>query len=64
MQIENNTGIRSVVVYNALGAIVLENNSNSGKTVNLDISSLNAGVYIVRVTDEENRSNTKKLVKL
>ncbi len=53
-----NTVIENVSVFNTLGQKVF-----SGNTEKIDLSSLETGVYMVKVTFEGNKTATKKLVK-
>ncbi len=56
--------IKSVDIYNILGekitSISLENKSN----VTVDISSMNSGIYLFRITDSSDKISLKKIVKL
>ena len=53
--------IETLVIYNVLGQVVHQETIN-GSTARLNISSLNAGVYILEVTGNGNRS-AKRFVK-
>ena len=54
----SNTPINSIVVYNLLGQEVLATDRFDRQEVNLDISSLNSGVYLLTV----NTTQSQKLV--
>ncbi len=58
---ENNNAINKIEVCNTLGAIVLETANMQGNT--LDVSSLPAGVYIVRIVTDDGKQRFGKLVK-
>ncbi|WP_250434196.1 T9SS type A sorting domain-containing protein [Hanstruepera flava] len=50
---------KSVVIYNMLGAQVKQANQAS----QIDISDLNSGIYLVKVTDSEGRDVVKRIIK-
>ena len=60
--IEAQATIDSVAVYNVLGQEVLVKNPNA-ETVRIDISELQAGVYIVKTTIEGNLSSSRIIKK-
>jgi len=50
-----------VVMYDLLGRMVLSKSlENSGQTI--DVSSLKSGIYIMQLTDNENRKINKKII--
>lgn len=64
LQIDHQEGIRSVVIFNALGQQVLSENGNNERRMDLNIDNLSQGIFLVRVTSESGISQTKKLVKI
>ena len=61
LNVEGNTQIEKVVIYDLLGRTVLENSPMAEKT-QINISSLNNGVYLVSITSEGKRT-VRKIVK-
>ena len=55
--------IVNVAVYDILGKQVVNNNYTSLNSVNLNLGSLNAGVYMVKVTNDAGATSTIKVVK-
>lgn len=55
--------IANVAVYDILGKEVMNSNFGSLNTVNINLGSLNAGVYMVKVTTAAGASSTTKVVK-
>ena len=53
--------ISTVVVYNLLGQLIMERNINSNST-SLDMSHLNSGTYLVKVTSDK-ITKTIKVIK-
>ncbi|BCY29478.1 choice-of-anchor B family protein [Flavobacterium okayamense] len=58
LKIEASNEIDEVCMYNILGSQVKNGNGNKLLTLDLDISDLNSGVYIVKI----NNATTKKIV--
>ena len=58
LNINVDNAIKSVEIYNIQGQKVLNSTSNE-----VDMSSLNSGIYLVKITDENNSIATKKVVK-
>ena len=56
------TYLRQTEVLNTLGQRVAAA-TGQGETLQIDIAELPAGVYFIRVTDEEGRTCVKKVVK-
>jgi len=54
----NKSGLISAEVYDILGKVVISSNVNNGR---LNLSKLKAGMYIIKVT-QNNLTNTKKLI--
>lgn len=48
-----------VILYNVLGKKVLESSNNSNI---LDVSSLNSGIYLVKIQDNKNNVSNQKLI--
>jgi hypothetical protein len=61
MNIALETGVeaKSVVIYNMLGAQV----KRANQTSQIDVSDLNSGVYLVKVTDSQGRNVVKRIIK-
>ncbi len=59
MLLENNIENASLKIISILGQIVLEKQNISGNNINIDVSKLAKGVYVVRVSDGISISNTK-----
>ncbi len=55
--------IANVAVFDILGKQVLNANFGSMNIVNINLAGLNAGVYMVKVTDAAGASSTTKVVK-
>lgn len=55
--------IANVAVYDILGKEVINSNFGSLNTVNINLGSLNAGVYMVKVTNAAGAASTTKVVK-
>lgn len=55
--------IASVVVYDVLGKQVAASNYDGLNVVDINIASLNAGVYMVKVTNTQGNTSTIKVVK-
>ena len=62
VNISSATTIQSIEIYNVLGAKVYGQKINS-KRSNVDISSLNSGVYLFRIKNTDGSSVVKKVVK-
>ena len=54
------TSVKNLTIFNLLGKQVLSSRF-SGVNKNIDVSSINAGMYILKVT-EEGKTATKKLI--
>lgn len=61
MNVDN---ISRVGIYNLTGKLVKSFQGDFTRTDNFDISSLNSGLYIIKVENNKNQSMTTKLVKL
>ncbi|MEE9349670.1 MAG: endonuclease [Flavobacteriaceae bacterium] len=59
IQIKSSTTLSNIVFYNALGQIVLSQNDSN----DIDISSLEQGVYICKIIDEFGNVGMKKIIK-
>lgn len=58
INIEATADVQNISVYNLLGQEVM-NRQTSGTSVSLDVSSLNAGVYVIKTMIDGNASSTK-----
>jgi hypothetical protein len=56
------TGIRQLEVFNLFGQLLIKETCHSS-AVQLDIASLAAGVYVLRVTDDAMNVHSHRLVK-
>ncbi|NND23406.1 MAG: T9SS type A sorting domain-containing protein, partial [Acidimicrobiia bacterium] len=59
LNIQSRTNIVHIEIYNQLGQLVF---SNTG-TKTIDISSLEQGIYFVKIMDEYGNVSSKKVVK-
>ncbi|WP_458627703.1 T9SS type A sorting domain-containing protein [Winogradskyella sp. PC D3.3] len=55
--------IKSVEVFNNLGQVVLQKNSDFSNTNTFDISNLTSGVYIMTINSTDGASQTKRFIK-
>lgn len=58
LNIETNSEVKKVVIYNLQGQKVIENN-----VTKIDVSNFSKGIYILQVTTKNNRISTKKFIK-
>lgn len=58
LNIEANGDVQNIAVYNVLGQEVM-NRQTSGTSIGLDVSSLNAGIYVIKTMIDGNVSSTK-----
>lgn len=54
----NNDPLNQVIIYNVLGQSVFNQNFSNSVSENIDISNLNAGIYLVKI----NNQTTKRLI--
>ena len=59
-----NTNVSDIEIYDLTGKMVKAFNGSFTRTDIFDISSLNSGMYIVKVENKNNQTKTTKLVKL
>jgi len=59
IRINSDVEISSIEVYNQLGQLVLSN----FRKQSIDMSNLSSGIYIVKTTDKEGTSRTRKIIK-
>ncbi|WP_225036874.1 T9SS-dependent choice-of-anchor J family protein [Winogradskyella sp. SM1960] len=59
----SDNSIKSVEVFNNLGQVVLQKNSDFSNTNKFDISNLTSGVYIMTINSTDGASQTKKFIK-
>ena len=62
IETKENVIISNVSIYNILGGLVTQNASRLNNN-EYDISNLTSGIYIVRVSDDNNNTITKRLIK-
>ena len=60
--INNLSGLDSVEVFNQLGQLVLKSNADLLNDNRLDLSTLNPGMYMLKIK-AENKSKTVKIIK-
>ncbi|PZU83376.1 MAG: hypothetical protein DI529_12720 [Chryseobacterium sp.] len=58
IHIQNNKNIQSLQIYNAEGRLLMEANKQP-----LDLSGLNSGNYILKITYDNQQTDTKKIIK-
>ncbi len=64
IKLQDNATKYKVAIYNTLGSLVyLSSNQSSNTNSSINISELNSGIYIVKITDEENKTYQKRLIK-
>lgn len=61
--IQSANGMRSISLYNSRGQLVSEQSSNDQHAVSMEISSLPAGLYMVKMTDQSGKSFQKTILK-
>lgn len=61
--LSTDVSVRSVEIYNNLGQVVLQKNSNFSNTNTFDISNLTSGVYIMTINSTDGASQTKRFIK-
>ena len=59
-----NVNVSDVKIYDLTGKLVKSYNGDFTRTDTFDISTLNAGMYIIKVENNNNQIKTTKLVKL
>ena len=59
----NGKNISQVIVTDLLGKVIATSNYSALNNVDLDLSSLNSGVYMVKVTSEGSSSSVVKVIK-
>ncbi|TDP57997.1 DUF7619 domain-containing protein [Flavobacterium dankookense] len=57
-EVKNEIGVKSIQVYNSLGQIVMAV-TNASTTRSIDVASLNAGAYFIKVTTDRGSANSK-----
>ena len=64
IQLDNTTSNYKVTIYNTLGSVVFESNNQLSNTNNsINVGELNSGIYFVKITDAENKTFQKRLIK-
>ncbi|ALJ05422.1 hypothetical protein APS56_09955 [Pseudalgibacter alginicilyticus] len=58
-----NSEIKSVKIISINGSMLFNNQNVNSKTLSVDVSSLQSGVYFVQVTDTQHATSVKKLIK-
>ncbi|MBL0014179.1 MAG: T9SS type A sorting domain-containing protein [Flavobacterium sp.] len=59
----NGKEIANVTIYDMLGKQVASQNSTDSSSVEVNVSSLNSGLYMVNVTNAQGNTSTIKVVK-
>lgn len=62
LNVESNKNIKSIIIINTFGNVVYSKDLNSHKA-QIDISSLMAGVYMMKITGAFGETSVKKIVK-
>ena len=62
IQISSNNDFSSVTIINIFGKIVYQTENDNDKTEIIDISGINAGIYIVQIKSNNNNIAYKKLI--
>jgi Spondin_N/Secretion system C-terminal sorting domain len=62
--ISSSNSVQAIRIYNALGAEVLTLNDVNAGSLQIDVSKLPSGIYLVKVRDISNNISVKRLVKL
>jgi hypothetical protein len=57
------TAIKTIELYNVLGAKVVSVSEVNDLNTSIDVSSVSSGVYLIRVTDVFNKETVKRLIK-
>ena len=57
-----NHQMRSISIVDITGSLILKEDSLLSSSIDIDVSSLNQGFYIVKIDSENGRTITKKLV--
>jgi len=60
----SNTEINSITIYNVLGKKMRSFQTNNATQVEIDLSNLSSGIYLLSALDSTNSIITKKIVKL
>jgi len=64
ISIETSAQIQALVIYDLLGkAVVSLNNVNSKRLDNIDVSSLNKGIYLLSISTDKGRVTKKLIIK-
>ena len=64
VSIETSAQIQALVIYDLLGkAVVSLNNVNSKRLDNIDVSSLNKGIYLLSISTDKGRVTKKLIIK-
>ncbi|OFX21053.1 MAG: hypothetical protein A2033_10530 [Bacteroidetes bacterium GWA2_31_9] len=61
--IENTSGIQTITLFNILGSKVMEVNPSIAKTIELDLSSLEKGIYMLNIISTDNNSSSVRIIK-
>ncbi|MFY7964848.1 MAG: T9SS type A sorting domain-containing protein [Chitinophagaceae bacterium] len=56
-------GIRQIEIFDVMGKKVMAKELNNTDKVNIDIATLNKGLFLVRVIELNGKVNTQKLIK-
>jgi len=60
----NENGLAKISFYNVLGTEVLRLENINAQSVEIDISQLSSGIYLVKTLSDNNNETVKRLVKL
>ncbi|MBX2828690.1 MAG: spondin domain-containing protein [Flavobacteriaceae bacterium] len=62
--VSHSSALRSVHVYNVLGAEVMKKENINSNTVEVNISDLPSGAYLVKTVNDSNQESVSRLIKL
>ncbi|WP_347173229.1 ELWxxDGT repeat protein [Polaribacter uvawellassae] len=62
VSLKNNVSIDRVILYNLLGKQVFQKNNNNTSLININISNISSGIYIVKVISGKNTFTNKLII--
>ncbi len=57
------SGFKSFTIYNPIGTAIMDKQINGANNARIDVSSLQSGIYLIRLITTENKVVVRKLVK-
>ncbi len=64
LELSDYTTVNALTIFDYNGRMVLHNAASFGNTTTIDVSKLNAGIYILQIQNKDTSISTHKLVKL